>query len=109
MMDEKRFDELWERAEAGRYADNLAAEYPAWRTRQRRVMGIAALVLVAGATLPLLTKSSQPQAEHESFTVAYTSKTQPQAKHENYTMAYCNRADMADEYWVNMAEELLKS
>lgn len=92
MMDEKRFDELWERAEAGHYADDLAAEYPAWRTRRRRIMGIAALVLVVGASLPLLPTGSQPQT-----------------KHEGYTMAYCNRANISDQYWVDMADELLRS
>ena len=55
-------------------------------------MGIAALVLVVGASLPLLPTGSQPQT-----------------KHEGYTMAYCNRANISDQYWVDMADELLRS
>lgn len=88
MIDEKHFDELWEKAEVEKYTESLSAEYPAWRARRRRNMGTAALVLMAaGATLPLLTGT--------------------QTGHDSYTVAYCNRANIADQYWVDMADEML--
>lgn len=91
MISEKQFDELWERAEAGRHADRLAADYPAWRTR-RRTAGVTAMALiVAGASLPLLNTSRQ---------------TSPDS---GYTVAYSNRSDIAPQYWGEMAEELLLS
>ena len=88
MIDEKHFDELWERAEAERYAKSLRADYPGWRRRRLRDVGMAAVVLMAaGATLPLLTGA--------------------QDGNDSYVVAYCNQADMADQYWVEMADELL--
>ena len=93
MIEEKRFDGLWERVEAERYAKSLASEYPAWRARRRRNMGIAALTLVVvGATLPLMLTGTNQLPQHDS-----------------YTVAYCNRANMTDQYWVDMADELLRS
>ena len=32
---------------------------------------------------------------------------QPAHQEEGYTVAYCNRPDIADQYWANMADELL--
>lgn len=90
-MDEERFEEIWERAEAEHYGQQLAAEYPAWRARRRRVAGMAMLtVAAAGIALPLWQTSIQPVAQEEG-----------------YTVAYCNRTDIADQYWANMADELL--
>lgn len=90
-MKQEQFDELWSRAEAERYATKLAAEYPAWRTRQRRRMSVAALVLVvAGAAIPLTLGGAQPMLEHEG-----------------YAKAYCNKADIEDQYWVDLAGEML--
>ncbi|MBP5546858.1 MAG: hypothetical protein J6X59_06250 [Bacteroidales bacterium] len=85
--------------EAERYANSLASEYPAWRARRRRNMGIAALTLVVvGATLPLML----------ALPLMLTGTNQlPQ--HDSYTVAYCNRANMTDQYWVDMADELLRS
>ena len=81
-MKQEQFDELWARAEAERYATKLAAEYPAWRTRQRRRMTVAALVLVvAGAALPL--------------------------EHDGYAQTYCNKPDIEEQYWVDLAGEML--
>ena len=90
-MKQEQFDELWSRAEAERYTTKLAAEYPAWRTRQRRRMSVAALVLVvAGAAIPLTLGGAQPMLEHEG-----------------YAKAYCNKADIEDQYWVDLAGEML--
>lgn len=94
-MNEERFEELWERAQVEKYAEDLTAEYPAWRARRRRNMGIAALTLVVvGATLPLLLTGTG---------------TNQLPQHDSYSFAYCNRADIADQYWVDMADELLMS
>lgn len=85
-MDEKRFEELWERAEAESYATKLSKEYPAWRKRRQRTMATAAIVLVmAGAALPMLSNPTQP----------------------TYDIA-CNRSGIADQYWVDVADQLLK-
>ncbi|MBR1549573.1 MAG: hypothetical protein IJ634_02955 [Bacteroidales bacterium] len=90
-MKEEEFDNLWARAEAERYATQLAAEYPAWRSRQRRRMAAAALVLVAaGAALPLTLGGTKTMLEHDG-----------------YAQAYCNKADIEDQYWVDLAGDML--
>ncbi len=91
MINEKQFDELWERAEAGSHAAKLMAGYPAWRTR-RRAAGVAVMaLLVAGAALPMLTNGRQEMPSND------------------YYVAYCNRGDIAPQFWGEMAEELLLS
>lgn len=93
MIKNESFEELWKELEAESYGTRLAAEYPAWRTRRRRNIGIAAMALVTvGASLPLLLSGSQMLPQHDS-----------------YIVAYCNRADIADQYWVDMADQLLKN
>ncbi len=88
MINEEQFEQLWEKAGAEPYATKLAAEYPAWRVRRRRTMGIAAAVLlVVGISLPMLQNNN--------------------GLSDNYLMAYCNQSDVDTEYWVNMADELL--
>lgn len=88
MINEEQFEQLWEKAGAEPYATKLAAEYPAWRVRRRRTMGIAAAVLlVVGISLPMLQNNN--------------------GLGDNYLMAYCNQSDVDTEYWVNMADELL--
>ena len=50
-MTENEFDVLWKRAEAEGYGRRLAAEYPAWRQRQRRNISIvAALLIIVGTS-----------------------------------------------------------
>lgn len=87
MIDEKRFDELWERAEAEHYADGLAAEYPAWRTRRRRTAG-----MVAGLALVLAVASPLMQRHDQQDTVA---------------KVYTNRTGIQDQQWLDLADELL--
>lgn len=88
MVNEEQFEQLWEKAGAERYASMLAAEYPAWRVRRRRTMGVvAAVLLVAGMALPMLQNRN--------------------GLSDSYLMAYCNRNDVDTEYWVSMADELL--
>lgn len=87
-LTEEQFDTLWQRAEAEEHATRLAAEYPAWRRRQRRTTGIAAAVLaVAAVTVTLLSSPTATDYEH----------------------IYCNHDGVADNYWVAMADELLMS
>lgn len=90
MMTEEEFDALWQRAEAAPHTARLMEEYPVWRRNRRRNLGVAAsLVAVVAVALPLLT--------HQ----------QPTVHNDSYTVAYCNRADMTDQYWVDMADALL--
>ena len=90
MMTEEEFDALWQRAEAAPHTARLMEEYPVWRRQRRRNLGVAAsLVAVAAVALPLL---SGPQASTND---------------DSYSVAYCNRPEMADQYWVDMANALL--
>ena len=90
-MTEQEFDTLWQRTEAEPYAARLLEEYPVWRHNRRRNNGIAASIVVAAAVaLPLLT----------------IPKSAP--SHDNHTATYCNRPDMTEQYWVEMADALLK-
>lgn len=89
-MNEQRFEELWQRAEGAEHGRRLAEEYPVWRQTRRRNLGVAAsLVAVVAVALPLLNPS------HHAAT------------NDKYTVAYCNRSDMANQYWVEMADALL--
>lgn len=87
-MKEERFDELWTRAEAKHYASELAAEYPAWRRRQHRRMGATALSVVA-------------------LGVMLTGTLGAPAGPDSYAMAYCNNNALGDQYWVDLAGDLL--
>lgn len=90
-MDKERFEEIWELAEADRYGQRLAAEYPAWRARRNRVVGMLAVAVIAvGVAVPLL-RTGLP-----------TTPT-----HDGYTASVCNRTGIADQYWVDMADQLL--
>ncbi len=90
-MKEEQFDDLWMRAEAGRYARSLMAEYPGWRRRQRRrVAAAAALVVLAGAALPLL-NGVLPLGGADG----------------EYLAAHCNKAGIGEDYWVDLAGDLL--
>lgn len=87
MMDDRRFDALWERARAEKYAEDLAGEYPAWRTQTRRTAGmVAGLALVLAVATPLMLPSHMPA---------------------NYEKVYCNHKNINDRQWVNLADELL--
>lgn len=89
-MNEQRFEELWQRAEGAEHGRRLAEEYPVWRQRRRRNLGVfASLVAVVAVSLPLLT---HPQTGSSD---------------DAYMMAYCNRPDVTNQYWVEMADALL--
>ena len=91
IMTEKDFEALWQRAEAAEHATLLTAEYPVWRRNRRRAIGVmASLVAVVAVALPLF---AHPQAA---------------ASDERCLVAYCNRPDTASQYWVDMADILLR-
>lgn len=87
MIDEKRFEDLWERAEGERYGAELAAEYPAWRRRQRRAAGMVAGVALMVAVAAPLALTQSPAG--------------------NYEKVFCNRMDKPAQQWVDLADELL--
>ncbi len=88
-MNEQRFEQLWNLAEAESYATKLAAEYPAWRTKTRRTTGIVmGLALVIAVAIPAL-------MPHNAVGKTY------------YAKVYCNRTGTADQHWVDLSNELL--
>jgi hypothetical protein len=87
-MTENEFDVLWQRAEAEGYSQRLAAEYPAWRQKQRRTLGMVAALLIV-------------------VTVAFTVFTTQQRQLRNYEKVYCNRVGTSDAQWADLAAEML--
>jgi len=86
-MKESDFEQLWQRAEAARYADKLAGEYEGWRQHRRHmVVAVAGAALVAVTTLPLLLHQSAPK---------------------DYEQVVCNRTGTTDAQWASLAAELL--
>lgn len=89
-MTENEFDELWQRAEAEGYGQRLAAEYPAWQRKQKRIATVVTslvfLVAVAVSLHTLLQRQPQPQ---------------------NYEKVYCNRVGTDDAQWASLAAEML--
>lgn len=88
-MNEQRFEELWERAEAEGYASRLASEYPAWRTKTRRTAGmVAGLALMCAVAVPAL-------MPYKTMDSTY------------YAKVYCNRTGTDNQHWIDLADELL--
>lgn len=86
MMNEERFEELWQEAEAEGHGGRLAKGYSAWRQRQRRIGAVAAVTAVLIITaVPLLTP-------HQSM---------------DYEHVYCNRTGSTDAQWADLAAEML--
>lgn len=86
-MNEHDFEQLWQRAEAARYADELAGEYEGWRQRRRRMTTVVASVaMIAVVALPLLLHQSAPK---------------------EYEQVVCNRVGTSDAQWASLAAELL--
>ena len=87
-MTENQFDELWQRAEAEGYSLRLAAEYPAWRRKQTRIITVVtSLVLVVA--------------------VAFSILTLQQRQLRDYEKVYCNRVGTTDVQWASLAAEML--
>ena len=90
MMTEQEFDKMWQRAEVAPHARRLAEGYRPWLVRRRRTEGaLAAVAVIALAAVPILTRQ------------------QPMTTDGSYTAAYCNRADVDNQYCVDMADALL--
>lgn len=86
-MTQNKFDELWQRAEAESYSQQLALEYPIWQQKQRKRTVVATFVVVLVVTVLLFTSHlHQPQ---------------------NYEKVYCNRVGTTDIQWANLAAEML--
>lgn len=86
-LTDEQFDALWQEAGARARGERLAAGYPAWRRRQRHATAVAAmLALLAGVAVPML---AQP------------------ADMPVYGSVYCNRADIPDSQWTNLAADML--
>ena len=88
-MTENQFDELWQRAEADGYSLRLAAEYPAWRRKQNRIItAVTSLVVMVAVAVSVFTiQQHQPR---------------------NYEKVYCNRVGTTDAQWASLAAEMLK-
>ena len=87
-MTENEFDKLWQQAEVEGYGQRLAAEYPVWRQKQRRI----ASVVMASLAVVVLTMA-----------VLFTQLNQP----HDYEKVYCNRVGTPDAQWASLAAELL--
>lgn len=88
MIDEKHFDELWEKAEVEKYTESLSAEYPAWlrrRHQRRTALATVAVLVVAGFSI----FNFQPS----------TSK--------DYDYVACNRSGIAEGHWAKVASNIL--
>ncbi len=85
-MNEERFEELWQEAEAEGYGGRLAKGYGAWRQRQRRNGVVAAVTAALIITaIPLLTNQ----------------------RAMDYENVYCNRTGSTDAQWAELAAEML--
>lgn len=88
-MTDEHFEELWQRAEARRYSDELMKDYPAWRQRQalrsRVVMGCVLIVVLATAGVQMLARRDT----------------------KGFDKVYCNRTGTSDAGWAELASEML--
>lgn len=86
-INEKEFEQLWERAATKQFVTDMNDGFPHWRRqrRQRRntMMGLAAVCLIGGAVW----FNFQPDKRYD--TVA------------------CNRSGISNEYWLQVADEML--
>ena len=86
-MDEKRFEELWEREEKQAVLGRLQREYPAWRHRRKQRRTIMATVIIAVAMISPLTFHLSPT--------------------RSYDYVACNRSGIAESHWVKVASNIL--
>lgn len=88
-MNEQKFEELWDRAEAEGYASRLASEYQGWRTKTRRTKGfVAGIALVIAVATPVF----MPNRALDDPSKA---------------KVFCNRTGTSEQYWIDLADELL--
>lgn len=87
-MNEKEFDELWQRAEAEEYGRRLISQYPSWCQKQRRIKGLViALVVAVAIVIPL----------HSAHL----------RQHRDFENVYCNRTGISDAQWASLAAEMI--
>ena len=90
-MNNDRFEHLWQTAEAERYSAKMAGGYGAWRTGVRRKVGVAAMSLALLAVgVPLASNLAGRGMQTDS-----------------YLAAHSNCKEISNQYWVDMAEDLL--
>ncbi|MDO4216576.1 MAG: hypothetical protein Q4D03_00185 [Bacteroidales bacterium] len=97
-MNEKEFEQLWQRAEATAYAKRLASGFPRWQHRRKGRLAIVGLALVTVTALPLMlhqSPSHQQQRAKNSTVV------------KNYEQVICNRQGTSDAQWSALAADLL--
>lgn len=91
-MTENEFDKLWQQAEIEGYGKRLAAEYPGWRRKQQRTIGMVTASLAVVALLVLVL-----------VLVLVAQLQQPQ----DFEKVYCNRVGTTDAQWASLAAEIL--
>lgn len=88
-MNEQEFDNLWQEAEIKELAHRMVQGYPAWAQRRKRrqngIMAGLAIGVVAAFT---------PGLWHPSV-------------NDNYITVCCNRTNIDDSQWVDLASEML--
>jgi len=87
LLNEKEFEELWQRAEAARYGERLRRDYTAWFRRRKRLQWSAMAMAACVAAV----------------VVAWPAQSQPQG----YDRVYCNRNVQPDSHWADVAAEML--
>ena len=85
-MNNMTFEELWEQEERQGLTSRLQEDYPGWIRRRRRRRTVAAGVVVAVVALSPFTFHLSPST---------------------YDYVCCNRSGIAEEYWANMAGDIL--
>lgn len=87
MIDNKKFEELWEKEERQAVQQRLQHEYPAWRQRRRvRRTALASVAVLLAVVLP---------------TIHYPLPT------KQYDSVACNRSGFADAHWAEVASHVL--
>ena len=87
MIDNERFDELWEREERQAVQRRLQREYPHWQRRRRVTLTtIASVAVLVAVVLP---------------TILYPLPT------KQFDSVVCNRSGIADGHWVEVAGNIL--
>lgn len=86
MINDNRFEELWEKEERRGVELRLQREYPIWKRRRQRTMSAAAAVtLMIMVGVPLL-KPATPTG---------------------FDKVYCNRTGTTDTQWAALAADIL--
>lgn len=85
-MTENEFDNLWQQAEVECYSQRLAAEFPGWRRKRQRTIGMVTASLAVVVLVVLVLVAQHPQ---------------------DFEKVYCNRVGTTDAQWASLAAEIL--